>query len=148
MLSLSSRSATILVTYQGEILLLKRYDNDTHYSGWCLPGGKVEAGESFVEGASRELKEETGLDFSPDCLEYLANGVSVSKRSGRTYYIETYHAPLEAFLDEGDDPNRYLYDFPSEEHEGCIWIDPESALRFDLAGEHTENIVKIAGTIV
>lgn len=28
---------------------------------WCLPGGKVEAGESFEEAALREIAEETGI---------------------------------------------------------------------------------------
>ncbi len=31
---------------------------------WHAPGGKLEAGESLVEGARREVREETGLDVS------------------------------------------------------------------------------------
>lgn len=31
---------------------------------WSLPGGKLEWGESFEEGAIREVKEETGIDIA------------------------------------------------------------------------------------
>lgn len=31
------------------------------YNDWSLPKGKLEAGESFKEGALREVEEETGL---------------------------------------------------------------------------------------
>src|SRR5436190_15040150 len=30
---------------------------------WCLPGGKIEFGETFEEGAAREVKEETGIEI-------------------------------------------------------------------------------------
>ena len=44
-----------------ELLLLKRPDN-IHCGGlWSFPGGKVEEGETALNAAVRELKEETGL---------------------------------------------------------------------------------------
>ena len=45
----------------GELLLLKRPD-DVHQGGrWSFPGGKVEEGETPLDCAVREFKEETGL---------------------------------------------------------------------------------------
>lgn len=43
----------------GEILLQNRVKED--WRGYALPGGHVEPGESIVEAARREMREETGL---------------------------------------------------------------------------------------
>jgi ADP-ribose pyrophosphatase YjhB (NUDIX family) len=40
-----------------KILLIQRYDNRR----WCLPGGRMIAGESVAEACIREVLEETGL---------------------------------------------------------------------------------------
>lgn len=42
---------------QGRILLTRRADNGQ----WCLPGGRMESGESAAEACEREVLEETGL---------------------------------------------------------------------------------------
>jgi ADP-ribose pyrophosphatase YjhB (NUDIX family) len=43
-----------------ELLLIQRSDN----GHWCLPGGHVEPGESVLDGARREVREETGFEVS------------------------------------------------------------------------------------
>jgi ADP-ribose pyrophosphatase YjhB (NUDIX family) len=42
---------------QRRILLTRRADNGQ----WCLPGGRMESGESAAEACEREVFEETGL---------------------------------------------------------------------------------------
>lgn len=49
-------SASILDEH-GRILLTRRTDNGQ----WCLPGGRMESGESAAEACEREVLEETGL---------------------------------------------------------------------------------------
>src|SRR6266446_2922189 len=52
-------SVNVVVTNdKGEILLIKRSDNDN----WALPGGAIDLGESLTQAAIRETKEETGIE--------------------------------------------------------------------------------------
>lgn len=53
-----------------EVLLVQR-KYDPYKGAWCLPGGHIDAGETAEEAARRELKEETGVDFSE--LEYVGS---------------------------------------------------------------------------
>ncbi|HEX2698204.1 MAG TPA: NUDIX domain-containing protein, partial [Anaerolineales bacterium] len=47
-----------------KVLLTKRADNGL----WCLPGGKMEPGESVEECCTREVFEETSLEVRPERL--------------------------------------------------------------------------------
>jgi ADP-ribose pyrophosphatase YjhB (NUDIX family) len=48
----------IAILENGKILLTKRRDLPV----WCIPGGHLSPGESIVDAAIREAKEETGLN--------------------------------------------------------------------------------------
>lgn len=61
----------VLVLRDGKILLGRRHDDPEKASSllngagtWTMPGGKLEFGESFEEGAKRETLEETGLGLN------------------------------------------------------------------------------------
>ena len=45
---------------KGEVLLQRRSDTGE----WCVPGGALEPGETYVEAATRELSEEVGIKVS------------------------------------------------------------------------------------
>jgi ADP-ribose pyrophosphatase YjhB (NUDIX family) len=47
----------VVVNDGGEILLIRRTDNDN----WALPGGAMDLGESLPDAATRETLEETGV---------------------------------------------------------------------------------------
>ncbi|WHX42468.1 8-oxo-dGTP diphosphatase [Mesobacillus sp. AQ2] len=54
---------TMCMIQNGDKVLLLDRQLD-HFKGYLPPGGKVDFPESIVEGAIREVKEETGLDVS------------------------------------------------------------------------------------
>ncbi len=49
------------VRKEGRLLLTRRSQKIREPGLWCLPGGHLDGGESWMEGTLRELKEETGL---------------------------------------------------------------------------------------
>lgn len=63
-----SRRAARLILFDstGHVLLIKGHDtHDLDHQWWFTVGGGLEPGESPVEGAIREAREETGLDIQP-----------------------------------------------------------------------------------
>ena len=62
----------VAIVSEGQVLLVKRSETAGKYPNfWAVPMGGVEEGETFREGAARELKEETMLDINPKSLVYL-----------------------------------------------------------------------------
>ncbi len=93
--------AIILKDGAGRILLLEQDDK------WMLPGGRLEEGESALDGLRRELFEETGItDFSVDSIADVQ-----TSRSGNTYVV-TFVGAVAAT------PNIAL----SEEHQDGRWF--------------------------
>lgn len=54
----SKLGVNVAVIEQGRILLIQRED----FEVWAMPGGDIEHGETLVNAAVREVKEETGID--------------------------------------------------------------------------------------
>lgn len=67
-------ACTVLVDRRGWVLLQER---DEHAriapEKWAASGGHVEPGETFLEAAVRELREETGLVVEPDELQLVGH---------------------------------------------------------------------------
>lgn len=67
----------VLLMNAGKILLGRRTDNNT----WGSPGGGVELGETPIDAAVRETKEETGIDIYAESLIPVAVNYSYNENS-------------------------------------------------------------------
>lgn len=112
---------------QGEILLALR-PKETHQGGfWEFPGGKLEPGETPVQGLARELREELAID--PLTSEPLTQ---ISHDYGdRAVLLDVYR--IEAYRGEprGNEGQRICwvaprdlrnYEFPAANREIIDWL--------------------------
>jgi 8-oxo-dGTP diphosphatase len=53
--------AAVIWNDRGEVLLIRRA-KEPRKGQWSLPGGKLEFGETLIDGVQREVREETGLE--------------------------------------------------------------------------------------
>ncbi|NQU79698.1 NUDIX domain-containing protein [Candidatus Woesearchaeota archaeon] len=61
----------VMILKEGKVLLGKRHEDPEKASSllngagtWTMPGGKLDFGETFEEGAKRETMEETGITLN------------------------------------------------------------------------------------
>jgi 8-oxo-dGTP diphosphatase len=78
----------IVVDARGRVLLLRRSRGGAGAALWCLPGGKVDYGETVQAALVRELKEETSLDCREACFLFYQD--SPSDRPGGTHFVNLY----------------------------------------------------------
>ncbi|NML55157.1 NUDIX domain-containing protein [Streptomyces sp. R302] len=57
-----------IVVRQGDKILLSQRGGPYGYGQWHAPSGKLDPGETPLQAAVRELREETGLHALPDAL--------------------------------------------------------------------------------
>ena len=107
----------------GSILMLERAED---YSGtktgkdmWDLPGGKPDAGEDLKATATRQVKEETGLDISNwrivDALNFeIGKGKGKNKGSRRVEIFYEASVPAEAAAKLSDQHKKFQWVKPSE----------------------------------
>lgn len=93
--------STVGVIKDGKILMGRRRDNGK----WTNAGGHLDPGESPLDGAVRELYEETGLKCDPKDLVHLRTEDVVTP-TGKKYRIHAYKLELnEGSTSMKDDPD-------------------------------------------
>jgi 8-oxo-dGTP pyrophosphatase MutT (NUDIX family) len=111
------RVATLGVFKGDQLLMGLRRDNTL----WTTPGGHLNDAESPIAGALRELREETGLEATPDQMQYLGSCVTPG-RSGRPVELHMFQ------LEIGARPTLDIRNDPDQEVHGWSFVDVSNGL--------------------
>jgi 8-oxo-dGTP pyrophosphatase MutT (NUDIX family) len=112
--------ASVAVISKGRVLMGRRRDNNL----WTMPGGGLNPGEQPLDGAKRELFEETGVTAKN--LKFLGDQV-VAGKSGKPIHVYSYAL-------EGEPQTRTDLD-PDQEVQKWNWIDCRHGLPLSVASE-------------
>lgn len=128
--------ADVLVFRGDKLLILNRVGERGAVSNdWCIPGGHVDPGETFLQAAKRELFEETGIDMSESLL--IPVGKYIPKRKGIEIHYFMCHI-------DNQTPVNILVD--AEEETGSEWVNPYTELDlYNFIFDMKDNIKRILG---
>jgi 8-oxo-dGTP diphosphatase len=127
----------VVVWRDGRVLLIQR-GKAPRQGAWSLPGGAQELGETVIEAAKREVREETGLEIGEPQFVAVVDSIQRSD-DGRIQYHYT------------------LVDFTAEWRSGkavaggdaaaLTWVDPADLGAYAL-WEETVKIIEKAAEIL
>ena len=78
----------IIKNTRSEVLILRRAESEYATGSWCLPGGKVEYGDTVEQSAAHELQEETSLVCNS--LRFLFYQDSLPLKPGGMHCVNLY----------------------------------------------------------
>ena len=91
-----------LIDKSGKILFqLRAHDKENNpglYDTSCA--GHISAGDSSIESAIREIREELGLEKKPEDLTFIFEAVHTSVLNGGSYIDNEYYDTYKAFISE------------------------------------------------
>ena len=120
-----------VIIEDGQVVLIKRR-YEPLAGRWSLPGGSLEVGESLADGASRELREETGLEVQVGPIVEVFDRI-LRDEDGRV----RYHFVLVDFLCRPSSGALQAADDASD----ARWVPLDGLLPYDL----TEKAAAVIG---
>jgi mutator protein MutT len=104
-----------VIERHGQVLICERARHKRHGGLWEFPGGKIEAGESDLEAARRELHEELAVDVTG-----VGDVLYSVEDPGSHFVIEFLSVSING------EPEAL-------EHSRIEWVNEEQLLRYQLA---------------
>jgi 8-oxo-dGTP diphosphatase len=104
-MSVEHRLFTMCMIQNGDNVLLIKRPDERGFPGYLSPGGKIDFPESLVDGAIREVKEETGLDVSNLVFKGIDEYVNPKKNVRYmvfNYWTDTFQGTLLDDPPEGE----------------------------------------------
>jgi 8-oxo-dGTP diphosphatase len=130
--SIHPAAAVALFNSEGNILLLRRKDNER----WTMPGGALDFGESMTDCAIREVREETGLQIRITSLigTYTDPHILIAYSDGevRQEFTLVYAAEIESGELKVD-----------QESKEAAWVPLSSAVDLPLAESQRRRLLDV-----
>jgi 8-oxo-dGTP diphosphatase len=102
-------------------LLLLRQNDCPQGNTWGLPSGKIEKGESALEGVIREIHEETGIVVPARRMHFISKVYVIYPDYDFSYYI--FRSKMERLPQIKIDP---------KEHKDFRWVSPREAFSLPI----------------
>lgn len=106
----------VLIISKDDRIFLARSERKWH-GKWTIPGGKVDSGETLIEAAIREVKEETNLDISDVRFGKICESIFSEEFFKRRHfvmhdYVARLESPQEAVVlnDEAEEYGWFTFD--------------------------------------
>lgn len=91
---------------EDKILMMHRHPDKLYGLTWGLPAGKVEAGETPLQAALREVKEETGIALDPGNIERVGS-MHIQVKSF-DFIFHVFYAPLKVLPSVQNDDSAHI----------------------------------------
>lgn len=85
----------VIIRKEDKILFVLRENTGYLDGNYCLPAGRVEEGETFLQGARREALEEVGLTLDPAHLRHIHTMHRYTVTSNNKAWVDVYFDVLE-----------------------------------------------------
>lgn len=103
----------IITNAAGLVLVLRRANTDYGPGAWCLPGGKVDHGQTVEDALHREVLEETGL--AVDAATFLFYQDSLPPEPGGMHCVNFYfHCHVRGELRLNDESSSHAWIGPGD----------------------------------